>query len=185
MSRITPTDREALPAELKDLWDQFTAKERDFTNQARVLAHSPEAFKHLYGLVSDLRSNSGLSERLIEIAVVTTSKLNECPYCVAHHGTALQNTGLPTASVDSILEPEVPGFNETEHIVRDYAQLLVKRPWGIRDSIFEDLKRHFDERQIVELTVRVGLCALFNTFNQALEIPVEETYQAAASKAGQ
>lgn len=176
MARVSPLGKDKLPAPLHDLWDEFTQGERDFTNQAGALAHSPENFAHLYGLVVAMRANSSLSERLVEIAVVTTSKLNECPYCVAHHSVALERTGLPAASVAAILEPNVPGFSAMELLVRDYARLLVERPWGIGDGFHDELRRHFSERQIVELTIRVGLCALFNTFNQALDIPMEESF---------
>ena len=176
MARVSSLNKNALPADLHSVWDAFTQGKKDFTNQASVLAHSPEAFRHLYGLVLAMRANSGLPERLIEIAVVTTSKLNECPYCVAHHAAALERTGLPPESIAAILEAEVPGFSETELLVRDYARLLVERPWGIRDSVYEDLRGHFSERQIIELTIRVGLCALFNKFNQSLDVAMEDGF---------
>lgn len=182
MARVTPLDKDVLPADLHPVWDAFTQGEKDFSNQAGVLAHSPEAFRHLYGLVLAMRESSDLTERLIEIAVVTTSRLNECPYCVAHHQAALERTGLPSESIAAILERDVPGFTATDLIVRDYARLLVERPWGIRDAIHEELRRHFSERQIVELTVRVGLCTLFNKFNQALDVAIEDGFGNTADK---
>ena len=54
-------------------------------------------------------------------------------------------------------------------------RLVTERAWGIGDAVFETLERHFDERQIVELTVRIGLCSLFNKFNQALQVEIEDT----------
>jgi alkylhydroperoxidase family enzyme len=39
--------------------------------------------------------------------------------------------------------------------------------------VFEELRRHFNERQIVELTARIGLCGLFNRLNDALQIEPE------------
>jgi alkylhydroperoxidase family enzyme len=46
-----------------------------------------------------------------------------------------------------------------ERLVRDYAQLVTARA-GIRDQVFDALRKHFTDRQIVELTVRIGLCGL-------------------------
>lgn len=183
MARVGHLEREALPAELRPLWDAFTTPDRDFTNQARVLALAPAAFRHLYGLVEDLRRESSLPPRLIEIAVVTTSRLAACPYCVGHHGPALVGLGLPAATVEAILEPDVPGLSAIELLVRDYARLVVERPWGIRDDLFARLKSHFDDREIVELTVRIGLCRLFNAVNLALEIPIEDGARAIAEQA--
>lgn len=174
MARIRECGRESLPGELHPLWDAFTSGPDDFSNQARVLANSPDAFRHLYGLVAAWRDSGTLSRRIIEIAVVTVSRLNECPYCVGHHSAALVQTGLPAESAEKILEPQVPGLSEEELLVRDYARLVTERAWGIPESVFDRLRKHFDDRQILELTVRIGLCGLFNRLNQALEIEMED-----------
>jgi alkylhydroperoxidase family enzyme len=44
----------------------------------------------------------------------------------------------------------------------------------MRDAIFEELRKHFDEAQIVELTLRIALCGFFNRFNDALQIDMED-----------
>lgn len=175
VARISDASRAALPEDAKELWDRFTTASRDFTHQAQVLAHSPEAFRHVYGLIEDLRASGTLSPRLVEIAVVTTSRLNACPYCVAHHAPVLAAHGLSAAAVEGILEPAPDGLTAGEVLVRDYARLLTERPWGIPDGFFSSLREHFSERQIVELTVRIGMCSLLNKLNLALEIEPEAT----------
>lgn len=178
MSRVSDSDRSALPPAFRDLWDRFTTGNRDFTHQARVLAHSPEAFHHIYGLIDDLRTSGTLSQRIVEIAVVTTSRLNACPYCVAHHGPVLASHGLSEAAIAGILDPEPEGLTQSEKLVRDYARLLTERPWGIPDAVIAALHETFSERQIVELTVRVGICSLLNKFNLALQIEPEPSLAA-------
>lgn len=173
MSRVSDCDRLALPPASRDLWDRFTTGSRDFTHQARVLAHSPEAFHHIYGLIEDLRVSGTLSQRIVEIAVVTTSRLNACPYCVAHHAPVLASHGLSEAAIAGILDPDPDGLTPSEKLVRDYARLLTERPWGIPDAVIAALHENFSERQIVELTVRIGICSLFNKFNLALQIEPE------------
>ena len=42
------------------------------------------------------------------------------------------------------------------------------------DAIFVELKKHFSEAQIVELTLRTALCGFFNRFNDSLQIGMEE-----------
>ena len=68
--------------------------------------------------------------------------------------------------------------------MRDYARLVIERPWGIRDAIFDRLRRHFDERQLVELTLRISLCSLFNQLNEALQIESEPGVLEAALASG-
>ncbi|MGD9785481.1 MAG: carboxymuconolactone decarboxylase family protein [Hyphomicrobiaceae bacterium] len=175
MVRVVGRDREELPEDLRGLWDAFSRQDNDFANQARVLANSPAAFGHLYGLVAALGRNSRLPPRLIEVAVVTTSRINQCAYCVAHHGTAAVRHGLPQLTVERILEPDVPGLTEPERLVRDYARLVAERAWGIPEDVFDKLRAHFTQSDIVELTVRVCLTGLFNRFNQAMEVELEDS----------
>lgn len=174
MARISGVSKESLPEDLQPLYERFTQDYGDFSNQARVLARSPEAFAHLYGLIDHWRAQGSLPQRLVEIAVVTASRVNACAYCIGHHGTALVAHGLEAETVDRILDPEPPGLVEKELLVRDYARDFSERAWGIRDDVFTRLKKHFSETEIVELTIRIGLCTLFNKFNQALQIETEE-----------
>lgn len=175
MPRVSEIPEQAVPDGLRDLYRKFTHEYGDFTNQVKVMAHSPDAFRHLYGLIDDWRRTGTLSRRVVEIAVVTASRVNECAYCVSHHGATLIDLGIPRETVDAILEPEPPGLDEKERLVRDYARLVTERAWGIRDKVFVDLKRHFTDQQIVELTVRVGICILFNKLNQALGLDIEDS----------
>ena len=68
----------------------------------------------------------------------------------------------------------MPGFDEVDHLVRDYAVQVTNRWNAIGDAMFERLRRHFSEAQIVELTLRIALCGFFNRFNDALQIDMEE-----------
>jgi uncharacterized peroxidase-related enzyme len=173
MARVPYVAEAALPADLRPLYHRFAHEYGNFGNQAGVLGHSPVVFRHLYGLTAAMREDGALPPRLVEIAVVATSAVNGCKYCVGHHGPVLRNMGLPAETVDRILEPDVPGLDEVERLVRDYAQLVTARAWGIRDQVFDALRKHFTDRQIVELTVRIGLCGLFNKLNDALQVEFE------------
>ena len=184
MPRVSEVDEAELPSDLAALHRKFAGLYGDFSNQLRVLAHSPDAFRHLYGLIDDWRSHGTLPQRIVEIAVVTTSAANACPYCIGHHGAALVELGLPAAAVTGILDPEPPGFDDRELAVRDYARLHTERAWGIPDAVFDRLRRHFSDCEIVELTVRIGICSLFNKLNQALQIEIEDAALAQMADAG-
>jgi uncharacterized peroxidase-related enzyme len=173
MARVSRITDAQLPQELQFLFALFALGDGQFENQARALAHAPAVFRHVYGLLHELRQEGALPQRLVEIAVVATSAANRCKYCVGHHAPALKALGLAPETVDRILERDVPGLDPLERLVRDYALLVNERPWGIPDKVFDELRGHFNDRQIVELTARIGLCGLFNRFNDALQIEPE------------
>lgn len=184
MARISEVPESAIADELRPLYERFTGEYGDFRNQLGVVAHSPVAFRHLYGLIDAWRAEGNLSRRVVEIAVVTASRVNECSYCVGHHGKALIELGLPADTVSRILEPEPPGLDAAELAVRDYARLVAERAWGIPEHVYQALQAHFSDAQVAELTLRIGICILFNKLNQALQLDMEDSVQAALSESG-
>ncbi|MEM7635088.1 MAG: carboxymuconolactone decarboxylase family protein [Pseudomonadota bacterium] len=174
MARVRDVEMEELPEDVQPIFHRYATEYGPFLNQVKVFAHRPPAVKHIMGLLLELAEEQVLPKRYLEIAVVVVSKINECTYCVKHHGPRLVEQGLSAETVDNILEPEVEGFDEVDMLVRDYAVQVTSNFQYMRDQIFEDLKQHFSEEQVVELTLRIALCGFFNRFNDSLQIGIED-----------
>lgn len=174
MARVRDVGLEEVPDDVKPTYKRFAEEYGPFLNQVKVFAHRPVAVKHIQGLLLELAREAVLPKRDLEIALVTVSKLNECAYCVAHHAPRLVDQGISAEAADRILDETPPGFSERDTVVRDYARAVTEKPQYIRDRMFADLREHFTEEQIVELTLRTALCGFFNKFNDALQIETEE-----------
>ncbi len=174
MARVHDIGPDELPDDLRRLYVQYGTEYGPFLNQAAVLAHCRPALRHLTGMLIELRRSGSVKRRYIELAVVAVSKLNECHYCVAHHKPMLMVEGLTEAGADRVLDyQDHPELDEVDRLVVEYTIAVTQRPQRIRDAVFERLRRHFDEAQIVELTLRIALCGFFNRFNDALQIDEE------------
>ena len=46
---------------------------------------------------------------------------------------------------------------------------MTRNARSISDEVFAELRRHFDEGEVVEIACVVGLFAYFNRFNDALQ----------------
>ncbi len=174
MARVRDVEIEEVPDEIHPVYARFAKDYGPFLNQVKVFAHRPSAVKHLMGMLLDFADEAVLPKRYLEIALVVVSKLNECTYCVAHHAPRLTEQGLAPETVANILEPECPGLDPVDRLVRDYAVQVETKPQFMRDAIFDELRAHFSEAQIVELTLRTALCGFFNRFNDALQIGIED-----------
>ncbi len=174
MARVRDVEIGEVPEEVRPVYRRFAEEYGPFLNQVKVFAHRPPALQHIMGLLLDLAEEALLPKRYLEIALVAVSQLNECTYCVAHHAPRLIEQGLPPESVENILAEQVPHFDEVDTLVRDYAVQVTNKPQYMRDAIFADLRKHFSEEQIVELTLRTALCGFFNRFNDALMIELED-----------
>lgn len=178
MARVRDIPSGELSPDLAEIYERFAADYGPFRNQAAVFAHVPAALRHLMSMLMELRAAATLPKRYLEIAIVVVSKLNECDYCVAHHKPFLVVEGLSSGAIDRILEPDNPELDAVDRLVVEYAGAAWQTPNRIRDSLFERLRQHFSEAQIVELTLRTTLCGFFNRFNDALQIEEEPEAQA-------
>jgi uncharacterized peroxidase-related enzyme len=174
MARVRSIPSSELPPVLAAIYEQFAGQYGPFRNQAAVFAHVPAALRHLMAMLLELREAATLPKRILELAIVTVSKLNECAYCVAHHTPFLAVEGLTPAGIERILEyRDHPEFDDRDKLVVEYAIAAWERPNLIPDELFARLKAHFSEAQLVELTLRITLCGFFNKFNDALGIEEE------------
>ena len=174
MARVRDIEIHEVPEDVQPIYERFASEYGPFLNQVKVFAHRPAVLKHIQGLLLDLKDEAILPKRYLEIVLVVVSKLNECTYCVSHHAPRLVEQGLAAETVAHILEPDCPGLDEVDRLVRDYAVQVTEKPQTMRDAIFDDLRRPFSDEQIVELTVRTALCGFFNRVNDALQIGIED-----------
>ena len=174
MARVRNIEIDEVADDLKPIYSKFVDDYGPFLNQVRVFAHRPPALRHIMGMLLEFADETLLPKRYLEIALVVVSKLNECDYCVVHHTPKLMSEGISEETAVRILEPECPGLDEVERLVRDYSVTVTRHANRVTDSMYAGLRKHFSEAQIVELTLRIALCGFFNRFNDALGIDAEE-----------
>ena len=174
MARVRSIPSAELPPDQAAIYQRFADEYGPFRNQVAVLAHVPAALRHLMPMLMELRAAATLPKRYVEIAIVVVSQLNECHYCVAHHKPFLTVEGLSPDGIDRLLDDDNPELDALDRIVVAYARAAWETPNRIRDSLFQQLREHFSEAQIVELTLRITLCGFFNRFNDALQIEQED-----------
>jgi uncharacterized peroxidase-related enzyme len=174
MARVRSIPPSELPADLAAIYDRFAGSYGPFANQAAVFAHVPAALRHLMSMLMELREAGTLPKRYLELAIVVVSRLNECDYCVAHHKPFLAVEGISPAGIDAVMEwQNHPELTDVDKLVIEYTIATWTDPHKLRAGIFDRLRAHFSEAQIVELTLRLTLCGFFNKFNDAMGIEEE------------
>ena len=61
-------------------------------------------------------------------------------------------------------------FGPRERVAIEFAEKLTLDSNHVPDSIFSELRKHFDEGQVVEIAAVAGLFNYFNRFNNALQM---------------
>lgn len=61
-------------------------------------------------------------------------------------------------------------FSEKEKVALRFAERMTTSSNQVDEKLWSDLRRHFDEGEVVELGAAIGLFNYFNRFNNALEM---------------
>jgi alkylhydroperoxidase family enzyme len=70
-------------------------------------------------------------------------------------------------------------FNDVEKLVLRYAAAMTNTPVEVPDALFDALRHHFDERQLVELTSAIAWENYRARFDHAFGIEAEGFYRGA------
>jgi AhpD family alkylhydroperoxidase len=194
VDRVELIAPEAAPAELDAIYRRADAALQGgdlpgptlFGNQVRALAHHPQLLKALIGVYEAFAAASTVERKLMELGILIVSRVNACDYCLRHHTPLGKAAGLSAEQLDCI---ERGGWQERrdlwaerDWLVICYAERMTREPYKIDDEFFADLQRHFDDRQIVELTMRFALCSAWNKFNDALGLDTESAFRHACAE---
>jgi 4-carboxymuconolactone decarboxylase len=174
MARISYIEEKDHP-ELAERIGQIRAGRRgSLLNLYKLLLHAPPLAVCWLDMVSTARFKSTLDGRLREIVIIRVGHLNRVPYVIKQHVPQLSvPEGLPVAESDALADWRSSRFfSPREQAALAYTDAMT-RDIAVPDAVFAALRPHFDERQIVELTVLVGIYNMHTRVFAALGIDPE------------
>jgi 4-carboxymuconolactone decarboxylase len=97
--------------------------------------------------------------------------LTGCEWCLDFGSKLAQDSGIPKETLAELSTwRSSQQFGELDRLVLEYAEAMTRTPVDVSDELFAQLREHFDEQQLVELTLAIGLENLFSRTNWALGI---------------
>ncbi len=142
-----------------------------------ALAQVPELLVDAIPFISTALGPSALDSRTKEIVIVRTSALAGCRYCVQSHTVVALDAGLSRTQV-SALRGAAP-IEEAFETARELALLrwvdtVTGDPGPVDDDARNAVRRHWDDHEVVELTMVIGATLMLNRFATALALPTGE-----------
>jgi alkylhydroperoxidase family enzyme len=94
---------------------------------------------------------------------------------VAHTAGASLRLGVDEAKLAAVWEYRTsPLYSERERLALDFAIAAASQPNAVSDELFEAMKRHWNEGEIVEIAAVVSLFGFMNRWNDTMATPLEE-----------
>lgn len=127
-------------------------------------AASPAGMKALGAVYAHVRQ-SGLPSRLVDLVFLRVSQINGCAYCIDTHSRDLLKAGLPVEHLVLVAAwPEAGSiFDEQEKAALAWAEVVTRLgDRGVPDDAYEAAVADFGDKQLVDLTIAVGLMNAYN-----------------------
>lgn len=135
-----------------------------------VWAHQPKMMIGMGKFNQAVRKGKSIDERLKNLVELKGAQMIGCEYCVDLGSQICRNSGL---SDDELLAlpryRQSDLFNDREKLALDYAVAVMRTPVEVTDELFAQIKEHFSDEQLVELTALLTLVNL-DRFNAAFGI---------------
>ena len=182
MPRIEPLDLESTPG-LREKLKTVEAMLGFVPNSTLIMARRPEllaAFQQLaVAALGPGRVDPGLKILVGHVA----SRSAGCRYCIAHTAHIAERRHVPAEMIEAVWDFERSAlFTSAERAALAFAQAAAAVPNAVEDGDFAELRKHFDQEQIVELLGVVALYGFLNRWNDSLGTPLETQPRAFAER---
>jgi len=175
MARIHLIKEDEHP-ELADLVERLRAGRRGrLLNLYRTLLNSPPLAESWFNHSNAVRWKTTLDGRLREIVIVRLGHLTRCEYVLRQHVPTLALAdGLTLEECDALADwQRSTHFSARERAALIYADTMTQQI-AVPDDVFSELRRHFDDRALVELTVLIASYNMNARVLTALAVDLEQ-----------
>jgi alkylhydroperoxidase family enzyme len=174
MARVPSIEEKDHP-ELSELIGKIKgARGGRLINIYRLMLHSPALANAWFELNQAVRYGSEIDGQSRELAVIRVAILNEVDYVERAHGPAYAlKEGLTPEQVTAVgnWQPSKL-FTNQQRALLAYTDAMT-REINVADDVFAEVRKHFSERQVVELTMLIGAYNMLTRFLKALQVDPE------------
>lgn len=125
----------------------------DRSNFVRV---APEAYRAMSAM-QQYANATGLEPLLHELVKLRASYINGCAYCIDMHSQDARVLGETEQRIYAIpVWRETPFFTPRERAALAWTEAVTEiSKGGVSDALYAEAREHFEERELVELTMAV------------------------------
>lgn len=146
---------------------------------------SPEAFNAMLALETQVH-RSGLEASLMELVKSRASQVNGCAWCLDMHTKDARARGESEQRLYLLsVWRESPCYTPRERAALAWTEAVTAMgPEGVSDTVYEEARRHFDEKALVNLTLAIIAINGWNRLNVAFRTTVGDYVSPHAGKKG-
>lgn len=180
---VSPIEKTADP-ELQKMMD-FYKETLGFTpNSLFTMMHRPRISAAFLEMNQAVMENQGkVTSALKRLIAYLSSMTTGCRYCEAHAIRAAERYGAKVDKMEHIWEYKThPIFTDGERAAFDLAIAASRVPNEVSDKISENMRKYWDDGEIVEIMGVIALFGYLNRWNDSMGTQLENPAKESAEK---
>jgi AhpD family alkylhydroperoxidase len=161
---------EEVSGKAKEIYDSFISQGKEVPKWVQVMAQCDDVLVGFFTMFKATMDDAPLPALLKWKVADEVSRLNQCAFCVDVTQAQLKQFGLSEKELSDIHETA----NEREKVALRYAKLVTEQAYKIDPEFMNEVKQHFNDEELVELTAAISLFNYINRFNDALGVLPQE-----------
>lgn len=175
MPLVAPLSADA-NAEVAELARFFNETLGFCPNSVLTMQRRPAIAKAFINLNVAVMQNDGrVTSALKRLIGYVTSQAAGCRYCQAHTIRAAERYGAAQDQLEHVWEfRSHPAFSDAERAALEFALAASQIPNAVDEAIQSNLRKHWDDGEIVEILGVVALFGYLNRWNDSMATTLEE-----------
>ncbi|MEM7372263.1 MAG: hypothetical protein AAF587_26835 [Bacteroidota bacterium] len=164
---------------VKQVYDDAVARFEMVLNIFKITGHAPEMSQKMWDIFFEILQEGQISWYDKELLILKSTKMGDCLYCVTQHEVVAERVGVSLEKQADIVGVE---YRHSEHYepnevaILDLCAHIVIDPEHIPMETWTEVKKYYDDGQIVEIVATVGAYLQVSKFGDSLGVELEPVW---------
>jgi uncharacterized peroxidase-related enzyme len=176
MALVRPYEESEFDPDLLEFVQFFKGPLGVIPNSVRTMARRPAIAKAFTELnIAVMKCEGAVTPEFKSIIGYVTSYVSGCRYCQAHTILGSQRFGSSEERLNDVWNfAESTHFTDAEKAALAFAHAAALVPNSVTEEIGDELKKHWEEDDIVEIMAVIALFGYLNRWNDSMGSALEE-----------
>lgn len=173
---IEPEDADEVT---KQVYDKAEARFEMVLNIFKITGNAPEIGEKMWEIFFEILKDGQVDWVTKELLILKSTKMGDCLYCVTQHEAVSSRLGVSKEKQQDIVGVEYqnsPHYTENEVAILDLCSHVVLNPEEIPADVWERVKKHYDDGQVVEILATIGAYLQVSKFGDAMGVELESAF---------
>ena len=140
----------------------------------QAMSLRPEILRAFAGFGNAVYPGGILERRVKELVIIAASQHNACQFCTESHCDLVDIAGIVEDPLAAVANPG--SLVARERLAVEYTRAAMASSNEVPETLAAQLREHFTDPELVELSFLIGYINMLNLFNNLLEVRYNGEY---------